>query len=80
MQLALQLLEQIPQLVQATLSNRILNIEISENRPSKVPTGQMVLQYNRPCLNDNQVTIPKTTTAYPRLSKLVDLSSTGLTE
>ena len=48
----LHLNEHLPHLVQAVSSNFILRIEILERRPSKVPTGHIVLQYNRPLVND----------------------------
>ncbi len=44
--------EHLPQRVHLTSSNLILNMDIFEIRPRKVPTGQIVLQYNLPLEKD----------------------------
>ena len=49
----------LPHLVQPDSLNLILNIEIFEISPSNVPTGQIILQYSRPLVNDNPPTSRK---------------------
>jgi hypothetical protein len=45
--------EHLPHLVQADSSNFILKIEIFDRSPSKVPTGQIILQYSRPLVSES---------------------------
>ena len=52
MQDDLQASEHLPQRVHLTSSNFILKNEIFEISPRNVPTGQTVLQNNRPFIND----------------------------
>jgi hypothetical protein len=42
----------LPHFIHFDLSNLTLKIEILAIRPKKVPTGQTVLQYNLPFIND----------------------------
>ena len=42
----------LPHLVQAVSSNFILKSDIFEIRPRNVPTGHIILQYNRPFVKD----------------------------
>jgi hypothetical protein len=57
----LQANEHLPQRVHFASSNLILKKDIFEIRPRKVPTGQIVLQYNRPLVRDIIPTSSKNT-------------------
>jgi hypothetical protein len=58
----LQAREHLPHLVHFSLSNLILRRDIFESSPRNVPTGQTVLQYNRPLVKDNIPTRRKNAT------------------
>jgi len=65
--------EHFPHCVQLTLSMLILNTDIRERTPRKVPTGQTVLQNSRPCQIESQ-----STTASIKMGKAASLHAKPL--
>jgi hypothetical protein len=60
--------EHLPHLVHLLSSNLILNIDTFERSPSKVPTGQIMLQYRRPFIKDRIPTRKKNSTGIEYVS------------
>jgi hypothetical protein len=70
MQDDLHTIEHLPQRVHLFSINLILNNETFEMRPNKVPTGQIILQYSLPLMNERIPTSRKKTTGTAYASKL----------